>query len=58
MTQVRLDPVASGPRVKHSTTEPLRSLRHFCDGPETVHQKIELEDLKVLKRSPDLLKQC
>ena len=31
MTPARLEPAASRPRVKHSTTEPLRSLLYICD---------------------------
>ena len=32
MTPVRLEPAALRSRVKHSTTEPLRSLDNICDG--------------------------
>ena len=31
MTLVRLKPTAPRSQVKHSTTEPLRSLEHFCE---------------------------
>ena len=33
MTPVRLEPAAPRSRVKHSTTEPLRSLKVFCIKP-------------------------
>ena len=36
MTLVRLKPAAPGPRVKHSTTEPLRLLRVPWDGLQCV----------------------
>ena len=34
MTTVRLEPAALRSRVKHSTTEPLRSLSSFYIGPD------------------------
>ena len=48
VTPVRLEPATLRSRVKHSTTEPLRS--HII----VLNEKIKLEDLTVLKRPPDL----
>ena len=52
MTPVRLEPAAPQSQVKHSTTEPQRSLSGPSYG---LGCMIKLEDLKVLRRSPDLL---
>ena len=49
MMPVRLEPAVFRSRVKHSTTEPLRSLT-VCKG--------KLEDMKVLKHSSDIGSQC
>ena len=46
MTPVRLEPAALRSRVKHFTTEPLRSLRFVCE--LTVHDKLKSEQMACL----------
>ena len=40
MTPVRLEPAAHRSRVKHSTTEPLRSPIHMCDIMHIAHSVV------------------
>ena len=50
MTPVRLEPAASWSRVKHSTTEPLRSLAYCINMYGKIHQNEKGQHLMFQKR--------